>query len=152
MHHLSLEDEASWLREAVLQALNSSVSSRESVRDQKEFHRGHAKPLRGASKDSPQEAAAHGEEGGPHLTLSVRSHRALCSMRLRARQLCLPWTREGERQPFASWNHNHHAPASSPFLRRHEVAALPLSHSHLPPGELYQVGRHAWGKGSCRCA
>lgn len=70
MHHLSLEDEVRWLREAVLQALNSSVSSRESVRDQKEFHRGHAKPLRGASKDSPQEAVAHGEEAGPHLTLS----------------------------------------------------------------------------------
>ena len=61
----------SWLRDAVLQALNSSFSRKETVRGQKEFHRGHVKPLRGACKDSPQEAAAHGEgegEGGYPLT------------------------------------------------------------------------------------
>ena len=81
----------SWLRDAVLQALNSSFSRRESVRGRKEFHRGHAKPLRGASKDSPQEAAAHRDgEGGYPLTHSeeprssefheAKSQEALCPL------------------------------------------------------------------------
>lgn len=99
----------SWLRDAVLQALNSSFSRRERVRGRKEFHRGHAKPLRGASKDSPKEAAAHGEgEGGGTPSPIVRSHGVLSSMRLKARQLWVPWVREGERQLFASQNYKCH--------------------------------------------
>lgn len=49
-----------------------------------------------------------GEGGTPSRI--VRGHGVLSSMRLKARQLCVPWVREVERQLFASQNYKcHHA-------------------------------------------
>ena len=98
----------SWLRDAVLQALNSSFSRRESVRGRKEFHRG-------ASEDSPQEATAHRDgEGGYPLTHSeepwssefheAKSQAALCPLGPeKGKGSCLlRRTRNSTRPPFLS--------------------------------------------------
>lgn len=132
----------SWLRDAVLQALNSSFSRKETVRGQKEFHRGHVKPLRGACKDSPQEATAHGEgEGGYPLTHreeprssefhEAESQAALCPLGPeKGKGSCLFC-----RTPNATMPH---------FLRRREVCPILLTQ---PPWGAVPGWGVTWGKG-----
>ena len=93
----------------LLPELNSSFSRRESIRGRKEFHRGHAKPLRGASKDSPQEATAHRDgEGGYPLTHS-EGHGVLSFMRLKARKLCVHWVQRRGKATASQNSKRHYA-------------------------------------------